>query len=139
MSLSNIKENDIDSDIDNSNDEPTFVGKSIETDKIIKLKNDIEILNKFHQIEILKIFNNFNSNMINENNNGIFINLLELPSELYQKLNDYILYVNIQQKQINSIEKEKITIENKFFKEKNKFFKENKDTFSNNISINAEN
>lgn len=137
MSLSNIKENNI--EFGDSNVEPTIVGKSIETDKIIKLKNDIEILNKFHQIEILKIFNNFNSNMINENNNGIFINLLELPIDLYEKLNDYILYVNIQQKQINCIEKEKITIENKFFKEKNKFFKENKDTFINNISVNAEN
>lgn len=120
-------------------EEPTFFGKAIENNKILKLKNDIEALNKFHQIEILKIFNEFDSKMINENNNGIFINLLELPSELYTKLHDYILYVNMQQNQINSIENEKEDIENKFFKDKNKFTKENKETTINkSISINAE-
>ena len=60
---------------------------TVDSDLIITLKTNIENLNKFHQIEILKIFNKENSNMINENNNGVFINLLDLSETLYNKLN----------------------------------------------------
>jgi hypothetical protein len=90
----------------------------VDVDLIITLKTNIEKLNKFHQIEILKIFNEENSNMINENNNGVFINLVDLSESLYNKLNEYI--------------------ENEFFKEKNKLYKENKEK-STNVSINATN
>ena len=110
----------------------------VDTELIISLKTNIENLNKFHQIEILKIFNEENSNMINENNNGIFINLIDLSETLYQKLNEYIIYVNVQQKQLTSIEEKKINIENEFFKEKNILHKENKEK-STNVSINATN
>lgn len=110
----------------------------VDTELIISLKTNIENLNKFHQIEILKIFNEENSNMINENNNGIFINLIDLSETLYQKLNEYLIYVNVQQKQLTSIEEKKINIENEFFKEKNILHKENKEKFTN-VSINATN
>ena len=86
---------------------------TVNTELIITLKTNIENLNKFHQIEILKIFNEENSNMINENNNGVFINLVDLSDSLYNKLNEYITYVNVQQQQLTSIEEEKINIENK--------------------------
>ena len=92
----------------------------VDTEVIITLKTNIENLNKFHQIEILKIFNEENSNMINENNNGVFINLVDLSESLYNKLNENITYVNVQQQQLTSIEEEIINIENEFFKEKNK-------------------
>ena len=111
---------------------------TVDTDLIITLKTNIENLNKFHQIEILKIFNEENSNMINENNNGVFINLVDLSESLYNKLNEYITYVNVQQQQLTSIEEEKINIENEFFKEKNKLYKENKEK-STSVSINATN
>jgi len=111
---------------------------TVNTELIISLKTNIEKLNKFHQIEILKIFNEENSNMINENNNGVFINLVDLSEQLYNKLNEYITYVNVQQEQLTSIEEEKINIENEFFKEKNKLYKENKEK-STNVSINATN
>jgi hypothetical protein len=111
---------------------------TVNTDLIITLKTSIENLNKFHQIEILKIFNKENSNMINENNNGVFINLVDLSESLYNKLNEYIIYVNVQQEELTSIEEEKINIENEFFKEKNKLYKENKEK-STNVSINATN
>jgi hypothetical protein len=106
---------------------------TVNNDLIISLKNNIENLNKFHQIEILKIFNEENSNMINENNNGVFINLVDLSETLYNKLNEYLLYVNVQQEQLISIEQEKISIENEFFKGKNKLYKEK----STNIAIDA--
>lgn len=111
---------------------------TVDTELIIILKTHIENLNKFHQIEILKIFNEENSNMINENNNGVFINLVDLSESLYNKLNEYITYVNVQQEQLTSIEEEKINIENEFFKEKNKLYKENKEK-STSLSINATN
>ena len=91
---------------------------TVDTELIITLKTHIENLNKFHQIEILKIFNEENSNMI--------------------YVNEYITYVNVQQKHLTSIEEEKINIENEFFKEKNKLYKENKEK-STSLSINATN
>lgn len=111
---------------------------NVDSELIITLKTNIENLNKFHQIEILKIFNEKNSNMINENNNGVFINLLDLSESLYNKLYEYITYVNVQQQQLTSIEEKKINIENEFFKEKNKLYKENKEK-STSLSINATN
>lgn len=111
---------------------------NIDSELILLLKSNIERLNKFHQIEILKIFNKDNSEMINENNNGVFINLVDISKTLYDKLNEYIDYVNEQQKELISIEEEKINIENQFFKEKNKLYKENKEKESS-ISVNAEN
>jgi hypothetical protein len=96
---------------------------TVNTELIISLKTNIENLNKFHQIEILKIFNEENSNMINENNNGVFINLVDLSESLYNKLNEYIIYVNVQQEELTSIEEEKINIENEFFKEKINYIK----------------
>ena len=96
---------------------------TVDSDLIITLKTNIENLNKFHQIEILKIFNEDNSNMINENNNGVFINLVDLSESLYNKLNEYIIYVNVQQEELTSIEEEKINIENEFFKEKINYIK----------------
>lgn len=115
----------------------------IDSSLIMQLKDNIEGLNKFHQIQILKIFNNEEPSIINENNNGIFINLVDISKNLYDKLYEYILYVNVQQKQLISIEDEKIDIENKFFKDKNKLCKENKDNVitnnSDNIALNANN
>ena len=80
------------------------------------LKDQIENMPKYHQIEILKILNNCENINKNENKNGTFINLTELKAEIIQQLQDYTNYVLEQQSQLNEIEQEKQNLEKTFFR-----------------------
>ena len=64
------------------------------------LKDKIEYVNTFHQIEILRIFND-NNVCITENKNGIFINLTYVDSSILDKVYKYLTYVNKQEDQLN--------------------------------------
>lgn len=94
-----------------------------------RLKERAEKLNKFHQIEILKILQADDKCTINENNNGIFINLTSLPNKVIFELEKYLEYVEQQEIQLGEIEKQKNTLSNTFFKD-------NKDNVP--ITLNAE-
>ncbi len=72
-------------------------------------------MDKYHQIEILRILNKFSEIKKNENNNGTFINLTELSSEVIKELEKYTDYVDEQQKLLKKIEKEKEQLEQNFF------------------------
>ena len=86
-------------------------------EKLISIKEKIEDMSKYHQQEILEILKKSKEVFLNENNNGVFINLSEVDNEVINKLEEYINYVNTQEKYIDKIEKQKLSIENKFFKE----------------------
>ena len=79
------------------------------------LKERIESMEKYHQIEILRILNGFNDIKTNENNNGTFVNLSELPKNVITELEKYTKYVDEQQIQLKIGENKKETIEQKFF------------------------
>ena len=79
------------------------------------LKDRIEVMEKYHQIEILRILSNFTSVKTNENNNGTFVNLTELSAEIIKDLERYADYVDEQQKLLKKVEKEKEVIEQTFF------------------------
>ena len=79
------------------------------------IRQIIESMDKYNQIEILKIIYQKKSKCINENKYGIHINMTELSNDIIEKLNDYIKYVNIQEIEINSVEKEKEKYVNTFF------------------------
>tara|TARA_B100001093_G_C26571304_1_gene903074 strand:- start:8 stop:307 length:300 start_codon:yes stop_codon:yes gene_type:complete len=81
------------------------------------LKEKVESLSKFHQIEILKILNEEKDCTINENKNGIFINLTHLKRDVIQKLVDYLEYVHKQEKQLTEIENQKTKLTNTYFKD----------------------
>jgi hypothetical protein len=79
------------------------------------LKDRIEHMEKYHQIEILRILTKFNSVKTNENNNGTFVNLTELAPEIIYELEKYADYVDEQQKLLKKIETEKEQLEQTFF------------------------
>tara|TARA_B110000305_G_C19355964_1_gene596825 strand:+ start:1032 stop:1334 length:303 start_codon:yes stop_codon:yes gene_type:complete len=79
------------------------------------IRQIIENMDKYNQIEILKIIYQKKSKCINENKYGIHINMTELSNDIIEKLNEYIKYVNIQEIEINNIEKEKENYINTFF------------------------
>ena len=88
------------------------------------IRDAVENMNKFNQIEVLRILNNHKDVTINENKYGIHINLSDLKKELLDELNVYIKYVNTQEVTLHQVEKEKETYKNTYFtkdiKDKNK-------------------
>ena len=94
---------------------------------LILLKEKIEKLNKFHQIEITKILHKHKEVTLNENNNGIFVNLSTINKEIIAEIVEYLEYVNTLQEDFNDIEIQKNLLSNKYFNY-------NKDKNSSNIS-----
>jgi hypothetical protein len=80
------------------------------------LRESIENMNKFNQVEILRILSKHENNItLNENKYGIHINLTELKSEILDELDMYIKYVNTQETNLNAIEKQKEDYRNTYF------------------------
>ena len=88
------------------------------------IRDSIENMNKFNQIEVLRILNNYKDVTINENKYGIHINLSDLKKDLLDEMNVYIKYVNTQEVALHQVEKEKESYKNTYFtkdiKDKNK-------------------
>ena len=82
-----------------------------------KFKNVIESLDKLHHIEIGIILKK-NNIPLNENNNGIFINLNKISSNVIEEIKQYIEFIKTQENLINIDESKKETLENIYFKDK---------------------
>ena len=93
------------------------------------IKERIENLNKFHQVEILKLLKTSDIATLNENKNGIFINMTSLSNKVIVELEKYLEYVDKQETQLGVIEEQKSLLSNTFFKD-------NKENPS--ITLNAE-
>lgn len=85
------------------------------TTNIVTMRDNIEKMSRFHQLNILKILNSDDNVIINENKNGIHINLSDLKEEIIQKLSEYVSYVMTQENVLNKDEKEKESIKNIYF------------------------
>ena len=59
------------------------------------IRKDIEKMNKFYQVEILKLLNSCShlKLKLNENNNGTFINMVDIGDDILIKISNYINYV----------------------------------------------
>lgn len=90
-------------------------------DKLEQLKNTIESMSKYHQIEILKILSKKLSK-INENKSGCYINMSFLPEDTLKELEEYVGYVKDQEESLETMEYQKEEFKNAYFIEK-----ENKD------------
>jgi hypothetical protein len=79
------------------------------------LREAIEHMNKFNQVEVLRIFNKYKDVTINENKYGIHINLSDLKNDVLDDLSMYIKYVNTQESTLNSVEQKKEDYKNTYF------------------------
>jgi hypothetical protein len=86
-------------------------------DQLLKMKTTIESMNKYHQIEILKILSK-NLCKLNENKSGVYVNLSFVPEETLKELNEYIHYTREQEDSIITMEYQKEEFKNAFFSEK---------------------
>ena len=78
------------------------------------LKSKIETLSKEHHITILKILKKSMDNL-NENKNGVFINLTEVSPNVLEELKSYCLYVKSQEIKLDTIENNQKEIESNYF------------------------
>lgn len=85
---------------------------------LLRIKEDIETLNKVRQLEILKIFMSRQVN-ISENKNGVFINLSMLSPEMILILTNKIVYYKQQDVSLIEIENIKQEFHDNFFEKKN--------------------
>ncbi len=79
------------------------------------LRESIEHMNKFNQIEVLRILNRRKEVILNENKYGIHVNLSELAKDILDELSLYVKYVNTQESTLNSIEQQKEDYRNTYF------------------------
>lgn len=86
-------------------------------EEIEDIKNYIESISKFHQIEILKILSK-NLCKINENKSGVYVNLSFLPKETIDEIKEYIHYIKEQEESLKTMEYQKTEFKNAFFNEK---------------------
>ena len=80
------------------------------------LRESIENMNKFNQIEVLRLLTKCKDKInLNENKYGIHINLSELKNEVLHEISIYIKYVNTQESRLNEGEQQKEDYRNTYF------------------------
>ena len=84
-------------------------------DRLINLRDKIQCLSKFHQLEVFRIFKTRKINYT-ENRNGIFINMNDLDKDVLCAIEEYLNYVSTQQMHLETIEKQKELYKQSFFK-----------------------
>ena len=85
------------------------------TEELNFIRDKIEQMTKFNQVEVLRIFKKYDSVTLNENKYGIHINLTDLDSSIIEELKTYIQYVNAQETNLHQIEKQKEDFKNTYF------------------------
>ncbi len=84
-------------------------------DELNYIKQKIEVMDKKDQINILKLFKESSSVILNENQNGTFINITELDKKIKTELKKYINYVDVQKNILEKDEVKKTELEEAFF------------------------
>jgi hypothetical protein len=87
-------------------------------DNLETIKNKIEQMEKKHHIEVLKILKKNPAIKLNENKNGVFVNLSFLPKDAIDDLSKYIHYIEDQETTLQTAEYQKMEYQNAFFTEK---------------------
>jgi hypothetical protein len=80
-----------------------------------QMREAIETMSKFNQIEVLRILNDNKDATLNENKYGVHVNLTDLKPSILFLLKKYIQYVNTQEMNLNEVEKQKEEFKNSFF------------------------
>jgi hypothetical protein len=84
-------------------------------DELNYIKQKIEVMDKKDQINILKLFKESSSVILNANQNGTFINITELDEKIKTELKKYINYVDVQKNILEKDEVKKTELEEAFF------------------------
>jgi hypothetical protein len=73
-----------------------IISNDYDTNKLNYIREQLENMSKFNQVEVLRILTKNKNTIINENKYGIHINLSELQNSVLNELMVYIKYVNTE-------------------------------------------
>jgi len=79
------------------------------------IRNSIEKFNKFNQIEVLRILKGHSDVVLNENKNGVYVNLADVNVQALEQLVAFISYVNDQEASLDATEKQKEEFKSAYF------------------------
>ena len=88
------------------------------TDKLKKIKKEIEKKDSHHHKKILEIIVKHNINF-SENNNGVFLSLNKIPTETIKEIEAYLKYIDEQENMLSTIENTQEVFEKEYFNKKN--------------------
>ena len=94
--------------------------RKINVEELNSIREKIETMPKFNQIEVLRILSKDNKITLNENKYGVLVNMTDFEDEVIDKLKNYISYVNTQESNLNEIEVQKENFKNIYFVKDNK-------------------
>jgi hypothetical protein len=81
---------------------------------LVRIKDSIEALPHGYQVEVGRIMCK-NKVRMDENRNGIFVNLSDVPGEVIAELADFLGYVDLQESHLRVIESAKNDLKVEFF------------------------
>ena len=111
MEINNvISENVISENVISEN----VISENVNYKNLEKLQKNIEKLTPEHHLQIGKILYKHKVKLT-QNNNGIFINLNNLPQYIIELLWKYLEFINNQENYINKDEDKKLELEKIFF------------------------
>jgi len=85
------------------------------TNELNYIREKIENMSKFNQLEILRILIKYKDVILNENKYGVHINLTEIKKDILEEIVVYINYVNTQELTLNNVEQQKEEYKNTYF------------------------
>lgn len=85
-------------------------------DYLKSIVTKIELLKKANHLGILRILIRDNEECINENKNGIYVNLSEVNQETIQRIQKYLDYIAFQEQNLNTIESMQEDVKNCYIK-----------------------
>jgi hypothetical protein len=100
--------------------ESELLSSDISVEDLNYVRESIENMNKFNQVEALRLLSRHKDVTINENKYGTHINLSELKDSYINELFTYIKYVNAQEANLNADEKQKADYKQTYFSKDNK-------------------
>jgi hypothetical protein len=87
----------------------------LDVNRLHHIRDNIEAMSKFHQVEVLRLLSMNSIVTLNENKYGVHINLTELPDNLIDGLAQYIHYVQNQETSLHQLEQQKESFKSTFF------------------------
>ena len=107
-------------DVDECFEEEEQDDRKINVEELNTIREKVESMPKFNQIEVLRILSKYNKITLNENKYGVLVNMTDFEDEVIEKLKSYISYVNTQESNLNEIEVQKENFKNIYFLKDNK-------------------
>lgn len=128
----NIFEND-DELNDNKDENNSPIYNDVSNEELNFIRETIESMSKFNQIEVLRILQNCKDVTLSENKYGVHVNLSEVKKEIIDEMKSFINYVNTQEMNLFKLEEQKEKFKNTYFTKDNKDLK----SCNNKVKVNA--